>query len=128
VLGEWRSDQYLRLTPACWTVGCSNSTRSLLLATPRCTCLEWTGADQLRHTEFVALRGGKEPRKVVRETWRVSPPISCILLLMSKRGECPMAATQEKTTRKIDSQPDPIFRSSDRVPQPPPTSHAASQK
>jgi hypothetical protein len=39
-----------------------------------------------------------------------------------------MAATQEKTTRKIDSESDPIFRFSDRVPQPPPTSHAASQK
>jgi len=30
--------------------------------------LEWTGADHLRHTKFVALRDDKDPRKVVRET------------------------------------------------------------
>jgi bifunctional non-homologous end joining protein LigD len=30
--------------------------------------LEWTGADHLRHTKFVALREDKNPRKVVRET------------------------------------------------------------
>ena len=30
--------------------------------------LEWTGADHLRHTKFVALRGDKDPRKVVNET------------------------------------------------------------
>jgi ATP-dependent DNA ligase len=30
--------------------------------------LEWTGADHLRHTRFVALRDDKDPRKVVRET------------------------------------------------------------
>jgi bifunctional non-homologous end joining protein LigD len=29
---------------------------------------EWTGADKLRHTKFVALREDKDPRKVVRET------------------------------------------------------------
>jgi bifunctional non-homologous end joining protein LigD len=29
---------------------------------------EWTGADKLRHTKFVALRDYKAPRKVVRET------------------------------------------------------------
>jgi DNA ligase D-like protein (predicted ligase) len=29
---------------------------------------EWTGADKLRHTKFVALRDDKDPRKVVRET------------------------------------------------------------
>jgi bifunctional non-homologous end joining protein LigD len=29
---------------------------------------EWTGADHLRHTQFVALRDDKDPRKVVRET------------------------------------------------------------
>jgi DNA ligase D-like protein (predicted ligase) len=29
---------------------------------------EWTGADHLRHTKFVALRGDKDPRKVVKET------------------------------------------------------------
>jgi DNA ligase D-like protein (predicted ligase) len=29
---------------------------------------EWTGADKLRHTKFVALRDDKAPRKVVRET------------------------------------------------------------
>jgi DNA ligase D-like protein (predicted ligase) len=30
--------------------------------------LEWTGADHLRHTKFVALRDDKDPRKVGRET------------------------------------------------------------
>ena len=30
--------------------------------------LEWTGADHLRHTKFVALRNDKDPKKVVRET------------------------------------------------------------
>jgi DNA ligase D-like protein (predicted ligase) len=30
--------------------------------------LEWTGADHLRHTEFIALRDDKDPSKVVRET------------------------------------------------------------
>ncbi|MBB5061400.1 bifunctional non-homologous end joining protein LigD [Granulicella aggregans] len=30
--------------------------------------LEWTGADHLRHTKFVALRDDKDPQKVVRET------------------------------------------------------------
>ena len=29
---------------------------------------EWTGADKLRHTKFVALRDDKDPRKVARET------------------------------------------------------------
>ena len=29
--------------------------------------LEWTGADHLRHTKFVALREDKDPRKVIRE-------------------------------------------------------------
>jgi bifunctional non-homologous end joining protein LigD len=29
--------------------------------------LEWTGADHLRHTKFVALRDDKDPRKVIRE-------------------------------------------------------------
>jgi len=29
--------------------------------------LEWTGADHLRHTKFVALRDDKDPQKVVRE-------------------------------------------------------------
>jgi DNA ligase D-like protein (predicted ligase) len=29
---------------------------------------EWTGADKLRHTKYVALRNDKAPRKVVRET------------------------------------------------------------
>jgi len=29
---------------------------------------EWTGADKLRHTKFVAMRSDKEARKVVRET------------------------------------------------------------
>ena len=28
---------------------------------------EWTGTDKLRHTQFVALRDDKDPRKVVRE-------------------------------------------------------------
>jgi DNA ligase D-like protein (predicted ligase) len=30
--------------------------------------LEWTGADHLRHTKFIALRDDKDPSKVVRET------------------------------------------------------------
>jgi DNA ligase D-like protein (predicted ligase) len=30
--------------------------------------LEWTGADHLRHTRFVAIRDDKDPSKVVRET------------------------------------------------------------
>jgi bifunctional non-homologous end joining protein LigD len=30
--------------------------------------LEWTGADQLRHTKFVGLRDDKDPRNLVRET------------------------------------------------------------
>jgi ATP-dependent DNA ligase len=30
--------------------------------------LEWTGADKLRHTKFVALRGDKDPSKVLKET------------------------------------------------------------
>jgi DNA ligase D-like protein (predicted ligase) len=29
---------------------------------------EWTGADKLRHTQFVAMRFDKDPKKVVRET------------------------------------------------------------
>ncbi len=29
---------------------------------------EWTGADKLRHTKFMALREDKDPRRVVRET------------------------------------------------------------
>jgi DNA ligase D-like protein (predicted ligase) len=29
---------------------------------------EWTGANKLRHTQFIALRDDKDPRKVVRET------------------------------------------------------------
>jgi DNA ligase D-like protein (predicted ligase) len=29
---------------------------------------EWTGADKLRHTKYIALRDDKAPRKVVRET------------------------------------------------------------
>jgi ATP-dependent DNA ligase len=30
--------------------------------------LEWTGADHLRHTKFIALRDDKDPTKVGRET------------------------------------------------------------
>ena len=30
--------------------------------------LEWTGADHLRHTKFVALRDDKDPLQVVLET------------------------------------------------------------
>ena len=30
--------------------------------------LEWTGADHLRHTKFMAMRDDKDPQKVVRET------------------------------------------------------------
>jgi hypothetical protein len=29
---------------------------------------QWTGADHLRHTKFVAVRDDKDPRKVVRES------------------------------------------------------------
>jgi ATP-dependent DNA ligase len=29
--------------------------------------LEWTGADHLRHTKFVALRDDKDPKKVVQD-------------------------------------------------------------
>jgi bifunctional non-homologous end joining protein LigD len=29
---------------------------------------EWTGADKLRHTKFIAMRDDKSPRWVVRET------------------------------------------------------------
>jgi ATP-dependent DNA ligase len=29
--------------------------------------LEWTGADRLRHSKFVALRDDKNPRTVVKE-------------------------------------------------------------
>jgi DNA ligase D-like protein (predicted ligase) len=36
-------------------------------AVARIQFLEWTGADHLRHTKFVALRDDKDPRKVVRE-------------------------------------------------------------
>jgi bifunctional non-homologous end joining protein LigD len=37
-------------------------------AVARVDFLEWTGADHLRHTKFVALREDKDPRKVVKET------------------------------------------------------------
>ena len=30
--------------------------------------LEWTGADHLRHTKFLALRDDKDPLRVARET------------------------------------------------------------
>jgi ATP-dependent DNA ligase len=30
--------------------------------------LEWTGADHLRHTRFVALRTDRNPKQVVKET------------------------------------------------------------
>ena len=30
--------------------------------------LDWTGADHLRHTKFVALRDDKDPSRAVRET------------------------------------------------------------
>lgn len=29
--------------------------------------LEWTGADHLRHTKFIALRDDKGPSKLIRE-------------------------------------------------------------
>jgi ATP-dependent DNA ligase len=29
---------------------------------------EWTGADKLRHTKYIAMRDDKNPKKVVRET------------------------------------------------------------
>ncbi|CAN5410401.1 hypothetical protein BH10ACI4_BH10ACI4_06390 [soil metagenome] len=37
-------------------------------AVARIDFLEWTGADHLRHTKFVAMRDDKDPRKVVKET------------------------------------------------------------
>lgn len=37
-------------------------------AVARVDFLEWTGADHLRHTKFVAMRDDKNPKKVVRET------------------------------------------------------------
>ncbi|MEO6817367.1 MAG: non-homologous end-joining DNA ligase [Edaphobacter sp.] len=37
-------------------------------AVARFDFLEWTGADHLRHTKFVAMRDDKDPRKVVRDT------------------------------------------------------------
>jgi bifunctional non-homologous end joining protein LigD len=37
-------------------------------AVARIDFLEWTGADHLRHTKFVALRHDKDPKKVVKET------------------------------------------------------------
>jgi DNA ligase D-like protein (predicted ligase) len=36
-------------------------------AVARIDFLEWTGADHLRHTKFVAMREDKDPKKVVRE-------------------------------------------------------------
>jgi ATP-dependent DNA ligase len=29
---------------------------------------EWTGGEKLGHTEFFALRAGKDPKKMVKET------------------------------------------------------------
>jgi DNA ligase D-like protein (predicted ligase) len=37
-------------------------------AVARIDFAEWTGAEKLRHTKFIALRGDKDPRKVVKET------------------------------------------------------------
>jgi DNA ligase D-like protein (predicted ligase) len=37
-------------------------------AVVRIDFLEWTSADHLRHTKYVAMRDDKDPRKVVRET------------------------------------------------------------
>ena len=37
-------------------------------AVVRIDFLEWTGADRLRHTKYVAMRDDKDPRKVIRET------------------------------------------------------------
>ena len=36
-------------------------------AVARIEFVEWTDADHLRHTKFIALRQDKDPRKVVRE-------------------------------------------------------------
>jgi DNA ligase D-like protein (predicted ligase) len=38
------------------------------IAVARVDFLEWTGADHLRHTKFIAMRDDKDPRKVVKET------------------------------------------------------------
>jgi ATP-dependent DNA ligase len=40
-------------------------------AVARIDFAEWTGADKLRHTQFVALRDDKDPPKVVKETSRL---------------------------------------------------------
>ena len=37
-------------------------------AVARVEFLEWTGADRLRHSKFVALRDDKNPRALVKET------------------------------------------------------------
>jgi DNA ligase D-like protein (predicted ligase) len=37
-------------------------------AVARVDFLEWTGADHLRHTKFIAMRDDKDPRKVVKES------------------------------------------------------------
>jgi hypothetical protein len=37
-------------------------------AVARFDFLEWTGADYLRHTKFVAMRNDKDPEKVAEET------------------------------------------------------------
>jgi len=37
-------------------------------AVARVEFLEWTGADGLRHSKFVALRDDKNPRALVKET------------------------------------------------------------
>jgi hypothetical protein len=38
------------------------------IAVAQIAFLEWTGADHLRHTKFVALRDDKDPKRIVRET------------------------------------------------------------
>src|ERR1700733_2922284 len=59
----------------------------------RHTSLQVSRVDRRRspqaHQICRALRDDKEPRKVVGETWRVSPPILCILLLSRKEESAP---------------------------------------
>jgi DNA ligase D-like protein (predicted ligase) len=60
-------------TPGRWGQGLTaEKMKSCLWVKPevvvRIDFSEWTGADKLRHTQFVALRDDKDPRKVVRET------------------------------------------------------------
>src|SRR6202044_1298400 len=60
-------------TPGRWGQGLTaEKMKSCLWVKPevvvRIDFAEWTGAEKLRHTKFIALRDDKAPRRVVRET------------------------------------------------------------